>query len=87
MRALSGLKGVGLITRLALPHAIDDSYPDLSQRTHGHTVTLALSPFATIVFPCPGFLSGTRPAQTGRGHCAAVSRRQSVCALWRNCRY
>jgi hypothetical protein len=86
VRALSSFKCVGVITGLALPHAIDDSDPDLSQCPHCHTMALALSPFTTIVVKRPGFLSGTRPAQIDRGRCAAVSSRQSVYALWRNCR-
>ena len=63
MQVLCLLKHGGLIAGPGLPHAIDASDPDVCQRSHGHTVTLAFCPFPSIIVKRPGFLPRRLPGK------------------------
>src|SRR5579859_5772467 len=54
MSQLRRFKGRGLIAGLVLPHAIDDSHPDVGQGSDSHTVRFALSTLALIIGKRPG---------------------------------
>ena len=53
MTALSGYKDASIIGFLLDPHREQDSHPDISQSSEGHTVALALLAFAIIVVSRP----------------------------------
>src|SRR5579885_1386286 len=63
MGALGSLKRLGLITCLALPHAINDAHPNVSQSPDSHAVAFPLCAFALIVRACPGFLPCALPSK------------------------
>ena len=63
-------KGRGVIRLLGLPDRIENARPDIGQRSDRDAMALTLGSLALILLPGPGFLVGTRPAQSGARHCA-----------------
>ena len=81
------LKHRGLITGLVYPHAINDSPPKHLPKPVLPYCDSSPLPVSDDSSPTPRLPVGYSARQTDRGHCAAVSNRQSACELWRNCRF
>jgi len=90
MQALSLFKGATLRGFALLPKGEDHLYSDVGQGTHGHALTLALSPFVPILRLGPRLRANALPGTLAQGvaqgfetdkaymHCGVVSTFQGT---------
>jgi len=77
MSQLRRFKRRGLIAGLVLPHAIDDSHPDVGQGSDSHTVRFALSTLALIIGKRPGLFPRRLPGELVQGVAQGLHAREA----------